>query len=40
MQGPSPFLGKLMGVVVNMDKMVGGAFEEGLAELKLRAEGA
>jgi carbon monoxide dehydrogenase subunit G len=40
MQGPSPFLGKVMGVVFNMDKMVGGAFEEGLAELKLRAEGA
>jgi hypothetical protein len=40
MQGPSPFLGKLMGVVFNMDSMVGGAFEEGLAELKLRAEGA
>jgi hypothetical protein len=40
MQGHSPFLGKVMGVVFNMDKMVGGAFEEGLAELKLRAEGA
>ncbi len=40
MQGPSPFLGKVMGVVFNMDSMVGGAFEEGLAELKLRAEGA
>lgn len=40
MQGPSPFLGKVMGVVFNMDKMVGGAFEEGLAELKVRAEGA
>lgn len=40
MQGPRPFLGKVMGVVFNMDKMVGGAFEEGLAELKLRAEGA
>jgi len=40
MQGSSPFLGKVMGVVFNMDRMVGGAFEEGLAELKLRAEGA
>jgi len=40
MQGPSPFLGKVMGVVFSMDKMVGGAFEEGLAELKIRAEGA
>jgi hypothetical protein len=40
MQGPSPFIGKVMGVVLNMDKMVGGAFEEGLADLKARAEGA
>ena len=40
MQGHSPFLGKVMGVVFNVDKMVGGAFEEGLAALKLRAEGA
>jgi hypothetical protein len=40
MQGHRPFLGKVMGVVFNMDSMVGGAFEEGLAELKLRAEGA
>ena len=40
MQGPCPFLGKVMGVIFNMDKMVGGAFEEGLAELKAHAEGA
>ena len=40
MEGPSPFLGKVMGVVFNMDSMVGGAFEEGLAELRVRAEGA
>ena len=40
MQGPSPFLGKVMGVIFSMDKMVGGAFEEGLADLKIRAEGA
>ena len=40
MQGASPFLGKVMGVVFSMDRMVGGAFEEGLAELKIRAEGA
>ena len=40
MQGPSPFLGKVMGVIFSMDKMVGGAFEEGLANLKIRAEGA
>lgn len=40
MQGPCPFLGKVMGVLFDMDKMVGGAFEEGLADLKIRAEGA
>ena len=40
MEGPSPVLGKVMGVVFNMDRMVGGAFEEGLADLKLRAEKA
>jgi hypothetical protein len=40
MQGPCPFIGKVMGVIFNMDKMVGGAFEEGLADLKIRAEGA
>ena len=40
MEGPCPFLGKVMGVVFNMDSMVGGAFEEGLADLKLRAEKA
>jgi hypothetical protein len=40
MQGPNSFPGRVMGVVFNMDGMVGGAFEEGLAELKVRAEGA
>jgi hypothetical protein len=34
MQGTSPFVAKLMGTVMNMDKMVGGQFEEGLANLK------
>jgi hypothetical protein len=38
MQGPSPYLGKLMGMVFNMDKMIGGAFEAGLADLKAKAE--
>jgi hypothetical protein len=38
MEGASPFLGKVMGVVFNMDKMVGGAFDAGLADLKAQAE--
>jgi hypothetical protein len=29
-----------MGLVFNMDKMIGGAFEAGLADLKSRAERA
>lgn len=38
MTGPSPFLSKLMGVVFNLDRMVGGQFEQGLAKLKAAAE--
>jgi uncharacterized protein YndB with AHSA1/START domain len=38
MFGPSPFMSKLMGLVFSMDKMVGGKFEEGLANLKALAE--
>lgn len=38
MRGPCPFLGKLMGVIFNMDKMVGRDFEAGLAGLKTIAE--
>lgn len=38
MYGPSPFLSKLVGVFCNMEKMVGGKFEEGLASLKALAE--
>jgi uncharacterized protein YndB with AHSA1/START domain len=34
MFGPSPFVSKLMGVVFTMDRMVGGQFEQGLANLK------
>lgn len=36
--GPSPFLSKVMGILCNMDKMVGGKFDESLAELKSIAE--
>jgi carbon monoxide dehydrogenase subunit G len=38
MHGSSPFIAKLMGVVMNMDKMVGKQFEEGLANLKRLVE--
>ena len=34
MHGPNSFIGKVMGVVFNMDKMVGQDFEEGLAHLQ------
>lgn len=39
MSGQVNFIGKLMGLFMNMDKMVGGQFEEGLANLKRLAEG-
>ncbi|HVE52512.1 MAG TPA: SRPBCC family protein [Ramlibacter sp.] len=38
MQGAMPFLSRLIGLFVNMDRMIGGEFENGLAALKLRAE--
>jgi Polyketide cyclase / dehydrase and lipid transport len=38
MDGPSPFVAKLMGVFTNMDKMIGSDFEAGLANLKAAAE--
>ena len=38
MDGPSPYIGKLIGVFVNMDKMIGNDFEAGLANLKAIAE--
>ncbi|HAD04918.1 MAG: polyketide cyclase [Desulfuromonadales bacterium GWD2_61_12] len=38
MYGPSPFLSKLFGIFCNMEQMVGGKFEEGLASLKALAE--
>lgn len=38
MQGESPFLSRLIGLFVNMDRMIGSEFENGLAALKLRAE--
>ena len=38
MHGPVPYVGKIMHMVINCDKMVGSQFEEGLAKLKALAE--
>ena len=38
MHGPSPYLSKLIGVVINMDTMIGKDFEAGLANLKALTE--
>ena len=38
MFGPSPYLSKLMSLVFSMDRMVGGMFEQGLANLKSISE--
>ena len=36
MAGPAPFISRFMGVVFNMDKMIGKDFADGLAALKSR----
>jgi uncharacterized protein YndB with AHSA1/START domain len=38
MFGPSPYISKLMGVFISMDRMIGGQFELGLATMKTVAE--
>ena len=38
MQGPAPFITKVMQVFCNMDSMIGKDFETGLANLKAAAE--
>lgn len=38
MYGPSSYIAKLMGLFVNMDRMIGKDFEAGLANLKAVAE--
>jgi len=38
MEGPSPYLSKLLGLFFNMDKLIGGDFEKGLANLKAASE--
>jgi len=36
--GPSPFISKVMGIVLDMDQMIGKDFEAGLAALKTVSE--
>ena len=38
MDGPSPFMAKVMGLFMNMDNLIGRDFEAGLANLKAAAE--
>jgi hypothetical protein len=38
MRGPVPFFGKIIHLFMDMDKMVGGQFAEGLGKLKAAAE--
>lgn len=38
MTGPNLFIGKVMGLFINMDKMIGKDFESGLAGLKATVE--
>jgi len=38
MSGPKNYISKVMCMFLNMDKMIGGHFEEGLANLKALAE--
>jgi hypothetical protein len=38
MDGPTPYVGKLIGVFMNMDTMIGKDFETGLANLKAITE--
>lgn len=38
MTGKNKFIGRVMGLFMNMDKMIGGQFEEGLANLRRLAE--
>lgn len=40
MRGPANFVSKLMGVFIDMDKMVGRDFEDGLQNLRQLAEAA
>lgn len=37
-EGTAPLIAKVMSIFVNMDRLCGGAFEQGLANLKARVE--
>ena len=39
MTGSNPFMMKVMGIFMNMDRMIGKDFEKGLARLKAQSEG-
>ncbi len=39
MDGPAPMISKVIGLFLDMDKMIGGDFENGLKALKAQAEG-
>jgi hypothetical protein len=38
MHGPAPFMAKIMHTFINMDRMVGGQFQQGLTSMKAVAE--
>lgn len=38
MDGPAPLVARVMGLFIDMDKMIGGDFETGLANLKAATE--
>jgi hypothetical protein len=40
MYGEKNYISKVMGLVMNMDRMIGGEFEKGLADLKAISESA
>ena len=40
MTGQNDFVGKAIGLLMNMDAMIGGDFEQGLADLKALSEAA
>ncbi len=39
MTGPAPLMSKIMDILMNMDRMIGRDFEQGLANLKRLSEG-
>ena len=38
MTGPYPYLNRIFGAIFSMDKIIGGTFDSGLADLKRIAE--